>query len=108
MEFGAELYYTVCMRITRDIQSLSDFKQNASKLIKQVRETKEPLILTVNGKAAVVLHDAESYQDMVERDDYWETVAALRVALADIDNSDQWQTSDEVFAEIRTEFGIER
>ena len=94
------------MRITRDIQSLSDFKQNASKLVKQVRSTKEPLILTVNGKAAVVVQDAESYQAMFDRHDYGETVAALRVALADIENSDQWPTTEEVFSELRSELGI--
>jgi prevent-host-death family protein len=94
------------MRITRDIQSLSDFKQNASKLVKQVRLTKEPLVLTVNGKAAVVIQDAESYQTMIDRGEYSETVAALRVALADIENSDQWPTTEEVFSELRAELGI--
>lgn len=94
------------MRITHDIQSLSDFKQNASKLVKQVRSTKAPLVLTVNGKAAVVIQDAESYQSLVDRDEYSQTVAALRVALADIENSDQWQTSEEVFSELRGELGI--
>ena len=50
------------MNLTRDIQSLSDFKQNASKFVKQVQETKEPLVLTVNGKPAVVVCDAEVFQ----------------------------------------------
>lgn len=94
------------MRITRDIQSLSDFKQNASKFVKQVQETKEPMVLTVNGKPAVVLQDAETYENLIESEEYWETVAALRVALADIDNSDNWKTSDQVFADLRAEFDI--
>ena len=90
------------MNLTRDIQSLSDFKQNASKFVKQVQESKEPLVLTVNGKPAVVVQDAESYQEMVDREEYWATVAALQTALADIDDSENWQTPGEVFAEIRS------
>lgn len=91
------------MNLTRDIQSLSDFKQNASKFVRQVQESKEPLVLTVNGKPAVVVQDAESYQEMVDREEYWATVAALQSALSDIDNFEDWQTADDVFAEIRTE-----
>ncbi len=90
------------MNLSRDIQSLSDFKQNASKFVKQVQESKEPLVLTVNGKPAVVVQDAESYQNMVDREEYWATVAALQTALSDIDNSADWQTADDVFAEIRS------
>ena len=96
------------MKLKRDIQSLSDFKQNASKFVKQVQESKEPLVLTVNGKPAVVVQDAESYQEMVDREEYWGTVAALQAALADMDDSENWKTADETFAEIRSELKIAR
>jgi prevent-host-death family protein len=96
------------MNLTRDIQSLSDFKQNASKFVRQVQESKEPLVLTVNGKPAVVVQDAESYQEMVDREEYWATVAALQTALSDIDDSENWQTADKVFSEIRSEVKIIR
>ncbi|MGH9818735.1 MAG: type II toxin-antitoxin system Phd/YefM family antitoxin, partial [Pyrinomonadaceae bacterium] len=48
------------MDFTRDIQTLSEFKQNASKLIKQLQETRQPVVLTVNGKPAAVVQDPES------------------------------------------------
>ena len=48
------------MKLNRDIQSLSTFKRDTSKFLKQMNETGEPLVLTVNGKpAAVVLHPEE-------------------------------------------------
>ena len=96
------------MNITRDIQTLSEFKQNASKLVKQVQETKQPLVLTVNGKAAVVLQDPDSFQQLVDSREYNETLAILRKRLADIDNSDQWPTHKEVFEQIRKKFNIAR
>lgn len=39
------------------------------------------MVLTVNGKAELVVQSAEAYQQMLERLERAETVAALRVAL---------------------------
>ncbi len=41
--------------ITRDIQSLTTFRRSSGGLMKQLRKTKRPLVLTVNGKAAAVV-----------------------------------------------------
>lgn len=94
------------MRITRDIQSLSEFKQNASKLIKQVRETKEPMVLTVNGKAAVVVQDAESYQALIDVRERASTVAILRKRMEYVRNGGELIPADEVFEKISEKFGI--
>jgi prevent-host-death family protein len=50
-----------------NIQPLTDFKRNASTYIEQIRQTLAPLVLTINGKAAVVVQDAGAYQTMVDR-----------------------------------------
>jgi prevent-host-death family protein len=46
--------------------SLSTFKRDSNKVMRQMKKTKEPVVLTVNGKAAVVVQDAESYQKLLE------------------------------------------
>jgi prevent-host-death family protein len=92
------------MNVVRDIQTLSDFKRDASKIIKQVKATKQPVILTVNGKAAVVVQDAESYQQLLEAKERAETVAILRERLAD--RSGETQTLDEVFTELAERYGF--
>ena len=51
----------------QNIQSLTDFKRNASNYVEQVQSTHTPLVLTVNGKAAVVVQDAGSFQAQVDR-----------------------------------------
>ncbi len=94
------------MRITRDIQSLSDFKQNASKFVKQVQETKEPLVLTVNGKPAVVVHDAESYQASVDREERLAEVALVRRRLDALANGAKRIPAEEVFRKIGKKYGI--
>lgn len=49
-----------------DIHSLTDFQRNARKFLTRLQESGKPMILTVNGKAAVVMQDAESYQAMLD------------------------------------------
>ncbi len=95
------------MKPTRDIQTVSEFKQNASKLVKQVQKTRQPIILTVNGKPAVVLQDVETFQALSSRLEYDLTIAAINEALLEWDNSEHWSTHDEVFAELYERNGIE-
>ena len=92
------------MNVVRDIQSLTIFKRDASKIIKQIKTTKEPVILTVNGKAEVVVQDAESYQKLIDAKERAETVAVLRERLAD--RSGERKTLDEVFAELAQKHGF--
>src|SRR5436190_240530 len=53
--------------IANDIRSLSDFKRNTSELLDRIKKTGNPLVLTINGKAEVVIQDAEAYQELLER-----------------------------------------
>jgi prevent-host-death family protein len=57
------------MKLTRDIQSLSTFKRDTAKLVRQLKKTGQPVVLTVNGKAELVAQDAESYQKLLESKD---------------------------------------
>src|ERR1700682_6349436 len=52
--------------ITRDIQSLTTFRRSSGDLMKLLKKTKRPLVLTVNGKAAAVVQDAEAYQRLLD------------------------------------------
>jgi prevent-host-death family protein len=70
------------MKLARDIMSLSTFKRDSNKVMRQMKKTKEPIVLTVNGKAAVVVQDAESYQKLLELKERAEVVDILRQRLA--------------------------
>ena len=94
------------MKVTKDIQSLSDFKRNTSKLVKQVRETKRPVVLTVNGAAAVVVQDAESYDDLVARCERAEGAAILRERLDYVRKGGKLLAAEEVFSTISKRYGI--
>jgi prevent-host-death family protein len=70
------------MKLARDIMSLSTFKRDSNKVMRQMKKTKEPVVLTVNGKAAVVVQDAESYQKLLELKERSEVIEILRERLA--------------------------
>ena len=49
-----------------DIGSLTDFARNTKAHVKRLRRTGRPELLTVNGKAEVVVQNAVAYQRLIE------------------------------------------
>jgi hypothetical protein len=47
-----------------------------------MKKTRRPVVLTVNGKAELVVQDAKSYQQILDRLERFEAVAAIRLAIA--------------------------
>src|SRR5438552_14832476 len=68
--------------IAKDIQSLTEFKRNTAEYMEQLKLTGRPLVLTVNGKAELVVQDAASYQAMLEAAEDARTLRALLSAKA--------------------------
>ena len=52
--------------ITKDIQSLTTFRRRSGDFMKQLKKSKRPVVLTVKGKAAAVVQDAEAYQRLLD------------------------------------------
>jgi hypothetical protein len=49
-----------------DIGSLTDFARNTKAHLQRLRRTGRPELLTVNGKAEVVVQNATAYQRLIE------------------------------------------
>jgi prevent-host-death family protein len=93
--------------ITKDIQSLTNFRRKSAQFLKQLKKSKRPVVLTVNGKAEAVVQDAEAYQrllDIAARADVHE---AIRQGLDDIAHG-RTRPAREVFKEMRRRYGIPR
>jgi prevent-host-death family protein len=69
------------MKLTRDIQSLSTFKRDTAKIIRQLKKTGQPMVLTINGKAELVVQDAASYHKLLEAKDRMEAIEGIRRGL---------------------------
>jgi prevent-host-death family protein len=68
-----------------DIHPLSEFQRSAKAFLATLQQTQAPMVLTVNGKAAVVVQSAESYQHLLERVEQLEVMAGLRQSLEEFD-----------------------
>jgi PHD/YefM family antitoxin component YafN of YafNO toxin-antitoxin module len=72
------------LNLTRDINSLSNFKRETPKFLEQMKTTNEPIVLTLNGVAEIVVQSASAYQTLLDRLDYLETRESIRVGIQEI------------------------
>lgn len=76
------------LNLETGIDSLTNFKRQTAHYVKKLRASGAPIVLTVNGKAEVVVQDVAAYQRLVEqatKADRDEAVAAIREGLADLE-----------------------
>ena len=62
----------------REVRSVTEFQRNIKEYIGRLKARKTPLVLTVNGRAELVVQDAGTYQEMLDRLERAETVASIR------------------------------
>ncbi len=87
------------MDLNRDIHPLTDFKRNTPGFLRQLKETGHPLVLTINGKAEIVVQDAKSYQRLLDLAERLETIAAVKEGLASVELR-EGRPMDQVFDEL--------
>lgn len=87
------------MNLSRDIRPLTDFKRNTHEFLAQLKATGRPVILTINGKAELVVQDAASYQKLLNLADRLEMIQTVKEGLASIDRG-EGRPMDEVFDEL--------
>lgn len=83
-----------------DIHSLTEFQRNTKAHIDRLKETGKPQVLTVNGKAEIVVQDAESYQKLLEDMDRLEAIAGIRQGLEEV-RQGKTKPVNEVFESMR-------
>lgn len=66
---------------TSQTHSLRDFVRNPEQYVAHVKETRIPVVLTVNGRAEVVLLDTETYENLVERLRTLEEISTVRAII---------------------------
>lgn len=93
------------MDLTRDIDSLTHFKRNTTEVIEQLKATGEAMVLTVNGKAEIVVQDAASYQRMLELIDRAEAVVGIKKGLESMAR-EEGIPAEEAFERLRRKHNI--
>jgi len=95
------------VKLNRDIHPLTDFKHRTPEFVEQLRTTGDPIVLTINGKAALVVQDAGSYQKLLDLAEASRVVDGIRQGLEDM-RAGRGRPADEVLSDLRCDLGIPR
>ena len=93
--------------ITSDIQSLTTFRRASGDFMKRLKRTKRPVVLTVNGRAAAVVHDAEGYQRLLDIAARADAEEGILQVLSDVSHG-RTLPAKQAFDRVRRKHGIPR
>lgn len=93
--------------ITKDIQSLTTFRRRSGDFMKQIKKSKRPVVLTVNGKAAAVVQDAEAYQRLLDVAASADAAEGIRQGVEDA-RKGRIRPAREFFEEFEAKHGLSR
>lgn len=93
--------------ITKDIQSLTTFRRRSGDFMKQLKKSKRPVVLTVKGKVAAIVQDAEAYQRLLDVAASAHAEEGIRQGVDDVAHG-RTRPAKEVFDEIRRKHDIPR
>lgn len=95
------------MPITEDTQSLTNFRRQSGTFLKQLNKNKRPMLLTVRGKGAAVIQDAEAYQRLLNIAARADAEEGIRQGLEDSRNG-RTRPVREFLTEFESAHGIRR
>jgi PHD/YefM family antitoxin component YafN of YafNO toxin-antitoxin module len=72
----------------REVRSVTEFQRNLKGYVGRLKGKKTPLVLTVNGRAELIVQDARSYQALLNRLERAETVAAIRQGMREFERGE--------------------
>lgn len=84
------------MKFSSQVRPISYLKSHAAEIVKEITESREPMLITQNGEAKLVVMDVRSYEEQME------TFALLKIlALGhrEIERG-EFQSVDDVFNEL--------
>ena len=70
------------LHLEEDIKSLSEFRTNVTTCIRQIRETRRPMVITHHGKSAAVLLGVSEYERLMQRMEILEDIRLAEDQLA--------------------------
>ena len=84
------------MKFSSQIKPISYLKSHAAEIVKDISESREPLLITQNGEAKLVVMDVKSYEELEE------TLALLKIlALGNREiEQGKFRDAEDVFVEL--------
>lgn len=87
------------MKFSTQVKPISYLKSHAAEIVKDVSESREPMLITQNGEAKLVVMDVRTYEQQEE------TLALLKILAMGTRDIEQgrFRDADEVFGELDKE-----
>ena len=87
------------MKFSTQVKPISYLRSHAAEIIRDITESREPMLITQNGEAKLVVMDVRSYEE------HEETLALLKLLALGNREIEQghFRAADEVFADIDRE-----
>ena len=84
------------MKLSSHVKPISYLKSHAAEIVKDLSDSQEPMLITQNGEAKLVVMDVHSYERQEE------TLALLKILAMGNRNIEQgrFRDSEEIFAEL--------
>jgi prevent-host-death family protein len=79
------------MKLSTHVKPISYLKSHAAEIVKNITESRQPMLITQNGEAKLVVLDVKSYEEQTET-----------LANREIEHG-QFRSADAVFAELDQE-----
>ena len=93
------VYNQSAMKFSTHVKPNSYLKSHAAEIVKDISESREPMLITQNGEAKLVVMDVRSYEQKEE------TLALLKILAMGNREIEQgrFRSAEEVFAELDAE-----
>jgi prevent-host-death family protein len=84
------------MKLSSQIKPISYLKSHAAEIVKTITESREPLVITQNGEAKLVVMDVKSFE---EQEDTMTLLKLLAMGNREIEEG-KFRNAEDVFAEL--------
>ena len=84
------------MKLSTQIKPISYLKSHAAQIVKELGESRQPLVITQNGEATMVVIDVKSYE---ERENTLALLKLLAIGNGQIEQG-KFQDAEDVFANL--------
>lgn len=88
-----------------DVHPLTDFKRNSTEFRERLKKTGRPEVLTVDGRADLVVQDVAAYQALLDELDRLQAIDGIRRGLLDVEKG-RGQSLEDVDKELRARFDL--
>jgi len=89
------------LKVNEDIRPMSEFRSGVASFLKQVHDTKRPLVITQHGKGVAVLLDVGEYEAMYEKFELFEDLETSIAQIAAGKGISQEDAKESVLKRIR-------